>query len=267
MQNAAVMAALVLPDAVFLLEDGDGDGRQGALQFPRECQTNDSAADDCDTLLGQGAGLKRKYQVASRREKFPGGCCHKTASSIVNIDVSALDKVIVAAAVEEPFDFDAFFHANYDRVARSIARVVRDPARAEEIAVEAFWKLWRNARSVRSGSAAGWIYRTAVRMALDEVRKQSRRMRNERNTMGEAVRTPEEAHAAEQEREQVRAVLAALDTRQAELLLLRSNDLSYAEVAVALGLNPSSIGTLISRAQRAFRKEFVTRYGEPTNDR
>ena len=73
---------------------------------------------------------------------------------------------------------------------------------------------------------------------------------------------PEQAHAAAQQQEQVRAVLAALDSRQAELLLLRGSGLSYAEVASALELNPSSVGTLLARAQQAFRKEYIERYGE-----
>lgn len=45
---------------------------------------------------------------------------------------------------DAPFDFETFFHANYGRTARAIARVIRDPARAEELTVEAFWKLWRH---------------------------------------------------------------------------------------------------------------------------
>jgi RNA polymerase sigma-70 factor (ECF subfamily) len=45
-------------------------------------------------------------------------------------------------------------------------------------------------------------------------------------------------------------------------LLLRSNGLSYEEVANALELNPASVGTLLSRAQQAFRKEYIKRYGE-----
>ena len=51
--------------------------------------------------------------------------------------------------------------------------------------------------------------------------------------------------------------------RDAELLLLRSDDFSYEELAAMLGLNPVSVGTLIARARRAFRKEYVTLYGEP----
>jgi DNA-directed RNA polymerase specialized sigma24 family protein len=44
-------------------------------------------------------------------------------------------------AREGPFDFEATFHLHYGRVARIIARVVGEPARAEELAVEVFWKL------------------------------------------------------------------------------------------------------------------------------
>ena len=46
------------------------------------------------------------------------------------------------------------------------------------------------------------------------------------------------------------------------MLLLRSEDLSYEELASALDLNPASVGTLLSRAQEAFRKEYIEKYGE-----
>jgi len=46
------------------------------------------------------------------------------------------------------------------------------------------------------------------------------------------------------------------------LLLLYSHGLSYDELASALNLNPVSIGTLLSRAQQTFRKEYTKRYGQ-----
>ena len=85
---------------------------------------------------------------------------------------------------------------------------------------------------------------------------------NDRRMRRPPSRTPKRRHAAEQEREQVRRVLAALDPRDAELLLLRSHGLSYEELAAAIDVKPTSIGTLISRAQQAFRKEYVKQYGE-----
>jgi len=183
-------------------------------------------------------------------------------------NVNAPGKAIEATVLDDAFDFEAFFHVRYERIARAIVQVVRDPARAEEIAAEAFWKFWRNPKVAQSGQAFGWLYRTAVRMAIDELRKEARRIRHENSQIiRQPDKTPEEAHAAAEERDRVRLVLASLDARQAGLLLLRNNDLSYAEVAAVLDLNPASVGTLISRAQQAFRKEYVTQYGEPNYER
>jgi RNA polymerase sigma-70 factor (ECF subfamily) len=158
--------------------------------------------------------------------------------------VNAPGEAIEAAVLDDAFDFETFFHVQYERIARAVARVVRDPARAEDIATEAFWKLWRNPKVCESGQAVGWIYRTAVRMAIYELRKEARRTRYEGlQVIGQSDRTPEEAHAAAEERDRVRLVLASLDPRQADLLLLRSNGLSYVDVAAALDLKPASVGT------------------------
>lgn len=165
-------------------------------------------------------------------------------------------------ANEAGFDLETIFRAQYERIARVIARVIRDPARAEELAVEVFLKLGRN-RQAQGEKAEGWLYRTAVRMSLNELRGQTRRTRYER--LPGFVRrppTPEEIRATTEEQERVRWVLSVIEERQAELLLLRSDGLSYDEVASALDLNPASVGTLLSRAQHAFRKEYVKRYGE-----
>lgn len=165
-------------------------------------------------------------------------------------------------ATETSVDFEATFRAQYDRVARVIARVVRDTARAEELAVEVFLKLWRNPQA-QGENTDGWLYRTAVRKGLDELRRRTRRTRYERlyGFFGK-VPTPEDIRAATEEREKVRLVLAVIGRRQAELLLLRSHGLSYGELASALDLNAVSIGTFIKRAQEAFRKEYIKRYGE-----
>jgi RNA polymerase sigma-70 factor (ECF subfamily) len=165
----------------------------------------------------------------------------------------------------QTFDFDAFFLAHYDRIARAVARVVGDPARAEELTAEAFWKLWRNPRA-QGEKAGGWLYRTAMRMALNDLRRNARRLRYERESgAAEGSQTPEEAHAAAEERHHVRLVLAVLEERQAELLLLRSSGLSYDEVAAAADVNPASVGTLLSRAQQAFRKEYLKQHGHDRN--
>lgn len=161
-----------------------------------------------------------------------------------------------------PFDIEATFLAQYDRIARVIGRVVRDPARAEELAVEAFLKLWRT-RSAHGDNWQGWLYRVAVRLGLDELRRETRRSRYDRFLgFHRVVPTPEEILASSEEQDRVRLVLGFMNRRQAEMLLLRSDDFSYEELAVALDIHAASVGTLLSRAQQAFRKEYVKRYGE-----
>ena len=157
---------------------------------------------------------------------------------------------------------DAIFRAHYERVARVIGRVIHDQARAEELAAEVFLKWWRNPRA-QGEHAEGWLYRTAVRKALDELRSQTRRNRFER-FLGRAPKsppTPEELYTVNAEQQRVRTVLGALNRRHAEILLLRSQDFTYQEIAACLEVKPNYVGSLLSRAQEAFRKEYLKRYG------
>jgi len=163
---------------------------------------------------------------------------------------------------EAQFDLETIFAAQYERIARVIAKVTRDPARAEELAVEVFLKWSRNSQA-QGAKAEGWLYRAAVRIGLDELRRQTRRSRYEALVQFvRAAPSPEEIRSSQEEQNRVRLVLAVLPRRQSELLLLRSEDLSYEELASALDLNPASVGTLLSRAQEAFRKEFIKKYGQ-----
>ena len=158
-------------------------------------------------------------------------------------------------------DIETVFRAQYDRIARVIARVLRDPARAEELAVEVFLK-WSRTPQAQGENSEAWLYRVAVRTGLDELRRETRRSR-----LGHLLRfaahspTPEEVRASREDQEKVRAVLAVIQPRQAELLVLRSQGLSYDELASALDLKSSSIGTFLNRAEQAFRKEYIQRYG------
>lgn len=177
--------------------------------------------------------------------------------------MQASSEVVVAktASASAAFDFDALFFQEYAAITRLIARIVRDRGRAEELAVETFWRLWRTPGS-HGDSACGWLRRAAVRLAIDELRARARRERFDRLWPFGRVRTPDELFLRSQEQGRVRAVLASMPRRDAELLLLRSDEMSYEELAAALSLNPASVGTLLSRARQAFRKEYVKRYGE-----
>lgn len=157
---------------------------------------------------------------------------------------------------------DELFRAHYERIARVIGRVIHDQARAEELAVEVFLKWWRNPQA-HGTLAEGWLYRTAVRQALDEFRRQTRRNRFEYlfSAFRQPPPSPEFLYSLTARQEKVRAVLASLNRRQTALLLLRGEGLSYHELARSLNLNPNYVGSLLARAQDTFRKEYIKRYG------
>jgi RNA polymerase sigma-70 factor (ECF subfamily) len=179
---------------------------------------------------------------------------------------AAREGVVEMSFDDAKLDLEAVFHAQYERIARVIAGVIKDPARTEELAVEVFLK-WERTPKAHGGGAEGWLYLAAVRIALNELRRKTLRNRYE-SLLGFATSekaggsTPHEIYAAQEEQQRVRLVLSVMEPRQAELLLLRSNDLSYQELASILNLNPASVGTLLSRALQAFRKEFIERYGK-----
>ncbi len=161
-------------------------------------------------------------------------------------------------------DLERVFLLHYPRIARTIARVVRDHARAEELAVDVFLK-WSRRGPTPSDEAAtlGWLLKTAVRMGLDELRRQARRGRYEHllAAFRSVPATPEDVRAAREEQVRVRVVLAALRRRDAELLIWRSQDMTYAELAAILQINPTSVGTLLHRAQQRFKQKYEARYG------
>jgi RNA polymerase sigma-70 factor (ECF subfamily) len=205
-----------------------------------------------------GAPDKYSKSALSLSQKHFVGC-----SNSVN---AANEGVVEVSFDEAGLDLETIFRAQYERIARVIAGVIRDPARAEELAVEVFLK-WERTSNARGPGAEGWLDRTAVRTAFNELRRKTLQGGFERlpgfmTTGKTGGPTPHEVYAAQEERKRVRLVLAAIEPRQAELLLLRCNDLSYRELAATLHLNPASVGTLLSRALQAFRNEFIQRYGK-----
>src|SRR5262245_60111820 len=160
------------------------------------------------------------------------------------------------------YDFDVLFTAYYRRLTRLLYRITGDAARAEEFAAEAFWRL--HDKPPKDGAnIEGWLYRTGLRLALDYLKTERRRARYESLALLFGV-APNPHQAVEQQEKQarVRRTLASIKPVQAAMLLLRSEGLSYAELATALNLNPASVGALLARAGQSFKKEYVIRYGE-----
>jgi len=159
--------------------------------------------------------------------------------------------------------FAALFQQQYPRVVGMVARMLGDRAQAEEVADDAFWKLYQRPHLAAEGeNPAGWLFRTASRMAIDALRSRKRRRDHAAEFEADAALRPAatptplvEIEMAERAA-RVRAALATLKPLHAQALLLRHSGLSYSELALALDRKPSSIGTTLCRAERAFQQAY-----------
>lgn len=178
----------------------------------------------------------------------------------------SIPHLLAAAAVarDPSADFAELFQSFYPRLSRLLYRLTGDFGRAEEVAAEAFWRLHHQPPLVAS-NLEGWLYRTGVRLALDQLKKERRRSRYEAiaSQLGLAANSTQSRDALDQEdeRQRVRRVLTVLKPGHVNLLVLSCEGLNYPELAIALGLKRGSVGKLLSRARHAFRKEYVRRYG------
>jgi RNA polymerase sigma-70 factor (ECF subfamily) len=164
--------------------------------------------------------------------------------------------------------FEALFRDHYPRMVGLLTHLTGDRGQAEEIAADAFSKLARRWTLLASREdVAAWVYRVATNAGLDALRANSRRRRKEEAAGAERLRVNEQPGALEeimrQERAaRVRAVLATLKPRDAQLLLLRTGGMAYREIARTLGVQPSSIGTLLARAEREFERKYRAGHGD-----
>ena len=101
----------------------------------------------------------------------------------------------------------------------------------------------------------------ATNLGLNTLRSQKRRQRYEEQalvllTEDTADDNPASLVEKELERQQVQDTLKAIKPRSAQILILRHSGLSYAEIAQAVGIPSSSVGTLLVRAEKEFEYKY-----------
>jgi RNA polymerase sigma-70 factor (ECF subfamily) len=163
---------------------------------------------------------------------------------------------------------DELFRLHYQRIISLLTRLTGDRAHAEEVAADVFHKLARRPMLLNGrADQTAWIYRVATNAGFDALRARSRRRKHEQAAVTEQLREHSRSNALdvmlrEERRERVQTVLQALKPRDAQMLLLRSDGLSYRDLAEAVGVPASSVGTMLARAEAEFERRYRTRYGE-----
>ncbi len=155
--------------------------------------------------------------------------------------------------------FAALFRERFPMLYRYLKRVSGDSALADDVAQESFVRL--HARGEMPADPAAWLVSVANNIVRDEYRtnKRRRRLLALWVSPSEEGRSPpaSDAQVLTNEREAaVRRALEALPPRDRRLLILRHEGFSYREIAAALGIATSSVGTLLARATAALSRAY-----------
>lgn len=142
---------------------------------------------------------------------------------------------------------------------RFLAGVLTTPHEAEDLAQETFLRVWSAAARYDPtiASPATWVYRIALRLAIDRNRRTGFR-----RFLGlEAAPEPQDPRpgaerelAARQALARTHLALGALPDRQRRALLLRAAaGLTNAEIAATLGISAGAVEQLLVRARATLR--------------
>ena len=157
--------------------------------------------------------------------------------------------------------FERLFRGQYEALCQFALNYVDRLRVAEDLVQDVFFDLWRERRTLDlKCSLEAYLYGMARNRALKHLRR--RRVRTDL-TRGELRRNapravPEQADNVlehqEEEQKAKRAIEALPKRRRQVFMLSRRHDLTYAEIAEALGISVKTVETQMSRALKFLRE-------------
>lgn len=146
--------------------------------------------------------------------------------------------------------------AKLPRIMGLATRMLRDTGEAEDIAQEAFVRVWRTASVWQPGRARfdTWLHTVVLNLCRDRLRRKREVIDG---SMLEPVDSTPDAEAGLIEAERSHAVadaIAALPERQRDaILLVHYQDLSGADAASVLDISVEALESLLARGRRTLR--------------
>lgn len=176
-------------------------------------------------------------------------------------------KLVRRAQKGDAAAFEQLVELHSARIYSIALRMVGDPTDAEDLAQEAFLRIWRSLDSFNMDAKfSTWAYRLTTNVCIDFLRKEKKN-----NTVplftedddGEETELPvaDERYSPEQQLQQqelrrsVNEAMEQLDPQYRQILSMRElGGLSYDEIAEQLGLKAGTVKSRISRAREQMRK-------------
>jgi RNA polymerase sigma-70 factor, ECF subfamily len=161
--------------------------------------------------------------------------------------------VLQRFASGEPDAFEALFRQYQREVYGWIVRIVRNPAVAEDLTVETFWRVYRHGSKFdASRPFLPWVRRIATRLAIDHLKSTDRLFVE----LGSETATASATDTLGQ-RELQRQLMSAFHSLPARLrvaaILALIEERPYGEIADALDISVSAVKMRVSRAVQALR--------------
>jgi RNA polymerase sigma-70 factor (ECF subfamily) len=186
-----------------------------------------------------------------------------TGPAAAGAPTSDPDAAVVAESMHRPERFAAIYDRYFAEIYRYLAGRL-GPDVADDLAAETFADAFRKRAQFRPsrGALRPWLYGIATNLVARHRRVEARRL----NALTRAADQPPAADhgdladraaarvSAQQLRQPLARALAQLADRDRDVLLLVSlADLSYEEVAAALGIPAGTVGSRLNRARRTVR--------------
>jgi RNA polymerase sigma-70 factor (ECF subfamily) len=151
--------------------------------------------------------------------------------------------------------------AKLPRVLGLATRMLQDPAAAEDVAQEAFVRVWRTAGKWQPGRARfdTWLYTVVLNLCRDRLRRRGEVTSDAVPEVADPTPSAEGILLDAERGGQVAAAVAQLPERQRDaILLVHYQDMSGAEAATALGVSIEALESLLARGRRALRTRLTS---------
>jgi RNA polymerase sigma-70 factor (ECF subfamily) len=154
--------------------------------------------------------------------------------------------------------FETLFQRYQADVYHWVVCLIRDPAAAEDLTLETFWRIYRaHARFDPARCFGAWARRIATNLALEHLRKAGRVVMVGEEMLDAQPRAPvPDSAVLSDTRAAIRRAFAGLPVKLkcvAALVLIEQQ--RYADVAEALGITVEAVKSREFRAVRLLRKE------------
>jgi len=136
------------------------------------------------------------------------------------------------------------------------ARILGDRMEAEDVAQEAFLRIWRLAPRWEPGRARfdTWLYAVAFNLCRDRLRRRREVYVAEQPDTADPSSAPDRGLDERDNTRTVESALAMLPERQREAIVLQYyEELSNLEAAAVMGISVEALESLLARARRNLR--------------